>query len=71
MFLLTVVGMNSLLVYGVGEILRGWINTSVMVFTGGFKFVGTLAPVVQSCVVLCIIWYLTYWLYQRKVFLRV
>lgn len=71
MFFLTVVGMNSLFVYCVGEILRGWINDCVMVFTGGFKFIGTLAQVAQSCLVLCIIWYLTYWLYQRKIFLRV
>ena len=70
MFFFTVVGMNSLFVYCVGEILRGWINNSVMVFTGGFKFIGTLAPVAQSCVVLFVIWYLTYWLYKRRIFLR-
>jgi predicted acyltransferase len=70
MFFLTVVGMNSLFVYCVGEILRGWIDQSVAVFTGGFKFIGILAPVAQSCVVLLVIWYLTYWLYNRKIFLR-
>jgi predicted acyltransferase len=71
MFVLTVVGMNSLFVYCVGEILRGWLNNSVAVFTGGYKFIGTLAPVAQSCTVLLVIWYLTYWLYKRKIFLRV
>jgi len=70
MFLFTVVGLNSLFVYCVGEILRPWIDKSVAVFTGGFKFIGTLAPVAQSCVVLAVIWYLAYWLYKRKVFLR-
>jgi hypothetical protein len=64
------VGLNSLFVYCVGEILRPWIDKSVAVFTGGFKFIGTLAPVAQSCVVLAVIWYLAYWLYKRKVFLR-
>jgi len=71
LFLLTVVGMNSLFVYCVGEILRGWINDSIAVFTGEFKFIGALAPVAQSCAVLLVIWYVTYWLYQRKIFLRV
>jgi predicted acyltransferase len=71
MFFLTVVGMNSLFVYCVGEVLRGWINQSLMVFTGGFRFIGTLAPVAQSCAVLLVIWYLTYWLFKRKIFLRV
>ena len=71
LFLLTVVGMNSLFVYCVGEILRGWIDSSIAVFTGGFQFIGTLAPVAQSCAVLIVIWYMTYWLYHRKIFLRV
>jgi predicted acyltransferase len=70
MFFLTVVGMNPLFVYCVGQILRRWINNSLMVFTGGFEFIGTLAPVAQSCTVLLVIWYLAYWLYQRKIFLR-
>ena len=70
MFFLTVVGMNSLFVYCVGEILRGWINSAVMVFTGGFRFIGTLAPLAQSCAVLLVIWSLTYWLYKRNIFLR-
>jgi predicted acyltransferase len=70
MLLLTVVGMNSLFVYCLGGLLGGWINNSIMVFTGGFKFIGTLAPVAQSCAVLLVIWYLTYWLYKRKIFLR-
>lgn len=67
---MTVVGMNSLFVYCVGEILRDWINDSIAVFTGGFKLIGALAPVAQSCTVLLVIWYVTYWLYQRKIFLR-
>jgi len=70
MFLFTVVGLNSLFVYCVGEILRPWIDKSVAVFTHGFKFIGTLAPVAQSCVVLAVIWYLAYWLWKRRVFLR-
>jgi len=70
LFLLTVVGMNSLFVYCVGEILRHWINDSIAVFTGGFKLIGALAPVAQSCKVLLVIWYVTYWLYRRKIFLR-
>jgi predicted acyltransferase len=71
MFFLTIVGMNSLFVYCVGEILRGWISNSLAVFTGGFKFIGTLAPVAQSCAVLLVIWFVAYWLYKRRVFLRV
>jgi predicted acyltransferase len=71
MSVLTIVGMNSLFVYCVGEILRGWISNSLATFTGGFKFIGTLAPVAQSCAVLLVIWFVAYWLYKRKIYLRV
>jgi predicted acyltransferase len=71
MFPLMVVGMNSIFVYSVDGLFRGWINHSLTLFTGGFKFLGTWAPVAQSCAVLMIIWYLAYWLYVRKIFLKV
>jgi heparan-alpha-glucosaminide N-acetyltransferase len=70
MFPLVVVGMNSLFVYCIEELFRGWINRSLGVFTGGFQFIGTWAPVAQSCVTLAFIWYLAYWLYQKKIFIK-
>jgi len=70
MFFLVVVGMNSLFVYCVGEILHGWLDQSVGVLTGRFLYIGELAPVAQACAVLAVIWYLSYWLYQHKIFIR-
>jgi predicted acyltransferase len=69
-FPLAVVGTNSIFIYFVDEVLRGWINKSLAVFTGGFKFLGTTAPIVQSCAVLLVMWYLCYWLYKRKIFFK-
>jgi predicted acyltransferase len=72
-FPLTVVGSNSIFIYSIsmdGDILRNWLDRSVAVFTGNFVFLGTFAPVAQSCAVLLVMWYLCYWLYQRKIFLR-
>lgn len=71
MFPLVVVGMNSIFVYCVEEVFRSWINHSLAVFTRGFQFIGSWAPVAQSCAVLAVIWYLAYWLYTRKIFLKV
>ncbi len=70
MFPLRVVGMNSLFVYCVEELFRGWIDRSLGVFTGGFHFIGIWAPVAQSCVTLAFIWYLAYWLYKKNIFIR-
>ncbi len=69
-FPLVVVGMNSIFIYSVNEVLRGWIDRALGVFTGRFEFLGTPAPIVQSCAVLLVIWYMCYWLYQRKIFFK-
>ena len=69
-FPLSVAGANTIFLYTLGEILRGWIDKSVAVFTGRFWFLGPFSPVVQSCAVLAVMWYCCYWLYQRKIFLR-
>ncbi|MBV8810081.1 MAG: hypothetical protein JO033_15520 [Acidobacteriaceae bacterium] len=69
-FPLVVVGMNSIFIYVVSEILRQWLDRAVGVFTFHFTFVGTLAPVAQSTAILLIMWYLCYWLYRRQIFLK-
>jgi predicted acyltransferase len=69
-FPLVVVGMNSIFIYSIGQVLRGGIDHAVAVFTGCYTFIGTLAPVAQSCTVLLVMWYMCYWLYQRKIFFK-
>jgi predicted acyltransferase len=69
-FPLVVVGMNSIFIYTVNELLRSWINRSLAVFTGGFRFLGDPAPVAQSCAVLLVMWGLTWWLYRRRIFFK-
>ena len=69
-FPLVVVGMNSIFIYSINQVLQGWINRSLAVFTGKFEWLGTPAPIFQSLAVLLVMWYLCYWLYQRKIFLK-
>jgi len=71
LFPLVVVGMNSLFIYCLGEILEGWINQSLNIFTGGYHVLGIFGPVAQSCSVLLIIWLLAWWMYQRGIFVKV
>jgi len=70
-FPLVVVGMNSIFIYSAGFLVRGSIDHMVRSFTGGYQFIGALAPVAQSCTVLLVLWYLCYWLYERKIFIKV
>jgi predicted acyltransferase len=67
---LTVVGSNAIFIYSLSEVLHGWLNRSVAVFTGKFWFLGAFGPVAQTCAVLLVMWSLCYWLYRRKIFFR-
>ena len=70
-FPLVVVGMNSIFIYCVNIVLWGWVNRAVGVFTGGFEGLGAAAPVLQATAVFSVLWYLCYWLYQRRIFIKV
>jgi heparan-alpha-glucosaminide N-acetyltransferase len=69
-FPLVVLGANSIFIYSLSMVLRGWLDRAVGVFTFHYEWIGTLAPVAQSCTVLAVMWYLCYWLYQRRIFLK-
>ncbi|MGD1101550.1 MAG: DUF5009 domain-containing protein [Terriglobia bacterium] len=71
MFPLVVVGMNSLFIYCLHELLTGWIRHAIGVFSGGYKFLGIFGPVAQTCSVLLVIWLIAYWMYRRGIFVKV
>jgi heparan-alpha-glucosaminide N-acetyltransferase len=69
-FPLVVVGANSIFIYSIDNVLRGWLDRAIGVFTFRFEWLGQFAPVAQSCAVLLAMWYCCYWLYQRKIFFK-
>ncbi len=69
-FPLLVVGANSIFIYSLANVLRDWFDRAVGVFTFHYEWLGQFAPVAQSCTVLLVMWYLCYWLYRRKIFLK-
>jgi predicted acyltransferase len=69
-FPLVVVGMNSIFIYFVSEVLFRWLDRAVGVFSFHYNFVGRLAPVAQATTVVLVMWYLCYWLYRRRIFFK-
>ncbi len=69
-FPLLVIGMNCIFIYSFKYVLGGWVDSALAVFSGNFEFIGTLAPVAQACATLLALWYLCFWLYQRKIFFK-
>ncbi len=71
-FAFVVLGMNSIFVYSLGQIgIKAWLNRGLQSFTGNFQFLGDWGAIPQHILVLAGLWYLCYWLYQRKIFLKI
>ncbi|HWB97199.1 MAG TPA: DUF5009 domain-containing protein [Bryobacteraceae bacterium] len=66
-----VVGMNSIFIYSFSQVLRGWLDRGIGVFTGRFAFLGNLGAIPQNLVVFAAMWYMCYWLYRRKIFFKI
>jgi predicted acyltransferase len=65
-----VVGMNCIFIYSFSQVLRGWLSRGLGRFTGNFDFLGTAGAIPQNLLVMAVMWYLCYWLYQRKIFFK-
>jgi predicted acyltransferase len=71
-FPLVVVGMNSIFIYSLGQIgLKGWLDRGLGNFTKNFGMLGDLGMIPQQILVMVLLWYACYWLYQRKIYFKI
>ncbi len=73
-FPLLVVGMNSIAIYCMGQLLRSWTAKTLQTHLGEnlFKMLGAdNAPLVQATLVGLVFWLVCWWMYRRKIFLRI
>lgn len=73
-FPFVVVGMNSIAIYVMQWLLADWIVASLRTHFGAglFEVFGkTYEPIVQSVLVLGVLWLICYWMYRRRLFLRI
>lgn len=69
---LVVVGMNSIAAYVVFQLFRGWIDRSILIFSGpAVEALGNWGSVLQATLVLAAQWWLFYVLYQKRTFFKV
>jgi heparan-alpha-glucosaminide N-acetyltransferase len=74
LFPLLVIGMNSIAAYVLAETLRGFITDSFRIHLGPrfFGFLGGgVEPLVRGCAILAVYWLVLFWMYRRKIFLRI
>ena len=73
-FPLVVIGANSIAAYCMDHLLGDAIGENLTTHLGGhfFEMFGrAFAPVFQGALVLLVLWLLLFWMYRRKLFLRV
>jgi heparan-alpha-glucosaminide N-acetyltransferase len=72
-FPLAVIGMNSIAAYGMAHLFEGFTSEALTTHFGSsvFKSFGSLyEPLVHGALVLLVFWLLLWWMYRRKLFLR-
>ena len=72
--LLVVIGMNSIAAYLIAHLFGGFVADSFRIHLGPhvFRFFGTaLEPLMQGAAVLLIYCWILFWMYRRKVFLKI
>ena len=72
-FPLVVVGMNSVAVYCLDKLIHPWIIGTFKTHFGEgvFQIFGSVyEPLVQNMVAMFVLWLIAFWMYRRKIFLR-
>ena len=73
-FPLLVIGMNSIAAYCMAHLFEDFIGRSLTIHLGrdAFKVFGDpYAPLLRGTAVLLVLWLLLFWMYRRKLFLRI
>jgi predicted acyltransferase len=68
---LVVVGMNSIAMYCMSQLMGGWVSSRWSMHFGPWIYTGFYGPLIQWLSRLLVLWLICYWLYRRKVFLRI
>jgi len=70
-FPLVIVGMNSLAMYLMGMLLKGWVAGRFKVYFGDQVFAGPYGPMWEAIAVFAVFWLICLYLYRSKIFFRV
>ena len=69
------VGLNPITFYIMSWIVVGWINVNLKRHLGAnfFKSIAgeTFGPLLGTAVLVSLLWLVVYWMYRRKIFLRI
>ncbi len=73
-FPLVVAGMNSILLYMMGQLVRPWTQATLVRHFGDRwpKVLGPeYEPLITACAIVAVFWLFVYWLYRQRLFVRI
>ena len=70
-FPLIVVGVNSIAMYMMSQLLKPWIRRMLSIHLGPDYASGAYAPMVESLAVLVVLWLVCAWLYRNRIFVKI
>ena len=69
---LVIVGMNSIFIYMINSLLGGWMSEFIGIFSMSILgYMGAAGKIIHANIVIFVHWYLCYFLYKKKIFLRI
>lgn len=68
---LVVVGVNSIAMYLMSQLMSGWVRSRWVTHLGAGAFQHPYAPLLLSVLTLLVLWLACLWLYRKRVFLRI
>ncbi len=68
---LVIVGMNSIAMYVMIQLLGGWVGDSWKRHLPAVWFEGPYAPILRASLVAATLWLVCAWMYRRSLFLRI
>jgi predicted acyltransferase len=72
-FPLVVVGMNSIAMYVMAGLMKGWISSMLKIHIRPdlFTQAGHYAPLVEASCQLFVMWLICLWMYRQRIFVRI
>jgi predicted acyltransferase len=65
------VGMNCTAMYLMWQLWKGWVLRSIETHLGHAPFEGSYGPMIASTAWTAVLWSVCFWMYRRKIFLKV
>ncbi|MCP5551819.1 MAG: hypothetical protein H7A53_13110 [Akkermansiaceae bacterium] len=70
-FPFVVVGLNPITMYFMGQTMRGWTSSMLHTHLPGALFAGAKGPIVEALLVVAFFWWICWWMWRNRVFVRI